>query len=139
MVISVFPDTTFALLGKTSKSKYIGFKTLRTNKFVTPGALIRYSSHDQKNGGAEEDAKEKGRQTTPGFVRAQRVPAKPRLWTFVGSQGMQNADDAPEVHRVAAESLHTALRYMRLRNDNFTITEARFLGMIPLLSCSPSD
>jgi uncharacterized MnhB-related membrane protein len=43
------------------------------------------------------------------------------------------------VHWVAAESLEAALRYMRLRHDDFAITEARLLGMIPLLSGSPLD
>jgi hypothetical protein len=62
-----------------------------------------------------------------------------QLWTFVGAQRMLNDTNAPEVHWVAAESLDAALRYMRQRNDDFTIAEARFLGMIPLLSGSPLD
>ena len=45
----------------------------------------------------------------------------------------------PETHWVAAESLDAALLYLRKRHDDFTITEARFLGMIPLLSGSPLD
>ena len=48
-------------------------------------------------------------------------------------------ENAPRVHWVAAESLDAALRYMRLWHDDFIITEARFLGMIPLLSGSPLD
>jgi hypothetical protein len=60
-------------------------------------------------------------------------------FTFVGPQGILNDDHAPDVHWVAAESLDAAFRYMRQRNDDFTITEARFLGMIPLLSGSPPD
>ena len=52
---------------------------------------------------------------------------------------MQKDDHAPEVHWVAAESLEEALRYMRRRNEDFMITEARFLAMIPLLSGSPLD
>ena len=40
---------------------------------------------------------------------------------------------------VAAESLEAALRYMRRRYDDFNIREARFRGMIPLLSGSPLD
>jgi hypothetical protein len=39
----------------------------------------------------------------------------------------------------AAESLDAALLYLRKRHDDFRITEARFLGMIPLLSGSPLD
>ena len=57
-----------------------------------------------------------------------------QLWNFVGAQRILNDDNAAAVHWVAAESLDEALRYMRQRNDDFTITEARFLGMIPLLS-----
>lgn len=45
----------------------------------------------------------------------------------------------PEMHWVAAESLDAALLYLRKRHDDFMITEARFLGMIPLLSGSPLD
>jgi hypothetical protein len=62
-----------------------------------------------------------------------------QLWTFVGSPGILTDDNAPQAHWVAAESLDAALRYMRQRNDDFAITEARFLGMIPLLSGSPLD
>ncbi len=62
-----------------------------------------------------------------------------QLWTFTASPGILNDDDGPQVHWVAAESLEAALRYMRLRYDDFNITEARFLGMIPLLSGSPLD
>ena len=62
-----------------------------------------------------------------------------QLWTFVGSPAILSDDNPPQVHWVAAESLDAALRYMRQRHDDFTITEARFLGMIPLLSGSPLD
>ena len=48
-------------------------------------------------------------------------------------------DCVPEVYWVAAESLDAALTYLRKRHDDFTIAEARFLGMIPLLSGSPLD
>jgi hypothetical protein len=62
-----------------------------------------------------------------------------QLWAFVGPQRMLKDNNAPGVHWVAAESLDAALHYMRQRNDDFTITEARFVGMIPLLSGSPLD
>jgi hypothetical protein len=62
-----------------------------------------------------------------------------QLWTFIGSPAILNDDNAPPVHWVAAESLEAALRYMRLRYDDSMITEARFLGMIPLLSGLPLD
>ena len=62
-----------------------------------------------------------------------------QLWNFIGSPGIPKDDHAPEVHWVAAESLEMALLYLRRRHDDFLITEARFLGMIPLLSGSPLD
>jgi hypothetical protein len=62
-----------------------------------------------------------------------------QLWTFVGPPGILTDDHAPEVHWVAAESLDAALLYLRRRHDDFMITEARFLAMIPLLSGSPLD
>lgn len=60
-----------------------------------------------------------------------------QLWSFTGPPGILHDGDAPEVQWVAAESLDAALRYMRQRHDDFLIKEARFLGMIPLLSGSP--
>jgi hypothetical protein len=62
-----------------------------------------------------------------------------QLWKFTGPSGIVDENDAPEVYWVAAESLDAALRYMRQRYDDFVITEARFLDMIPLLSGSPLD
>jgi hypothetical protein len=62
-----------------------------------------------------------------------------QLWSFTGSSGILYDDDVPQIHWVAAESLDAALRYLRKRYGDFIITEARFLGMIPLLSGSPLD
>ena len=62
-----------------------------------------------------------------------------QLWTFIGSPGILPDETAPPVLWVAAESLDAALRYMHRRHDDSIITEARFLGMIPLLSGSPLD
>jgi hypothetical protein len=62
-----------------------------------------------------------------------------QLWTFVGPPRTLSDDHALAVHWIAAESLDEALRYIRRRNDDFTIAEARFLGMVPLLSGSPLD
>ena len=62
-----------------------------------------------------------------------------QLWTFIGAPEILPDENAPQMHWVAAESLEAALRYMRLRYDDSMITEARFLGMIPLLSGSPLD
>jgi hypothetical protein len=61
-----------------------------------------------------------------------------QLWSFTGPTILPDDNDS-EVRWVAAESLDAALRYMRLRHDDFVITEARFLGMVPLLSGSPLD
>ena len=77
-------------------------------------------------------AKTRFRPGTTGVCEAQ-------LWTFVGPSGILGDDHAPEVHWVAAESLDAALLYLRRRHDDFTIAEARFLGMIPVLSGSPLD
>jgi hypothetical protein len=41
------------------------------------------------------------------------------------------ADDTQQIHWIAAESLDAALRYMRLRHDDFIIREARFVSLIP--------
>jgi hypothetical protein len=61
------------------------------------------------------------------------------LWRLTGPPGYLNDDSPPEIQWIAAESLDAALRYMRQRRDDFTIIEARFLGMIPLLSGAPLD
>ncbi len=61
------------------------------------------------------------------------------LWSFVSSPGILDGDIAPKIHWVAAESLDAALFYLRRRHDDFITAEARFLGMIPLLSGSPLD
>jgi hypothetical protein len=60
-----------------------------------------------------------------------------QLWTFTGPPGFLPENNAPLVHWVAAESLEAALGYMRRGYEDFIIAEARFLGMIPMLSGSP--
>ena len=62
-----------------------------------------------------------------------------QLWYFTCPRGILVNENAPYEHWVAAESLEAALGYMRRRHDDFIIAEARFLGMIPLLSGSPLD
>jgi len=62
-----------------------------------------------------------------------------QLWEFTGPPGLLQDDHEPETHWVAAESLDAALVYLRKRQDDFVIKEARFRGMIPLLSGSPLD
>jgi hypothetical protein len=52
-----------------------------------------------------------------------------QLWTFTGPPKVPSDDHAPDVYRVAAESLDEALRYLRQRYDDLPITEARCVGM----------
>ena len=54
-------------------------------------------------------------------------------------QGESALQSAAYERKAMLLPLDAVLRYMRQRNDDFTITEARFLGMIPLLSGSPLD
>ena len=61
-----------------------------------------------------------------------------QLWLFMGP-GILTDSGVRGMHWVAAESLDAALLYLRKRHHDFVITEARFLGMIPLLSGSPLD
>ena len=62
-----------------------------------------------------------------------------QLWSFTCPPEILSDDDASQAHWAAAESLEAALQYMRRRYGDFSITEARSLGMIPLLSGSPLD
>jgi hypothetical protein len=62
-----------------------------------------------------------------------------QLWRFTRPPQVLADDSAPQVYRVAAESLEAALKQMRHRHDDFIIAEARFLGMIPLVPGSPLD
>ena len=62
-----------------------------------------------------------------------------QLWSFTRTTEIIKDDPVPEMHWIAAESLDAALEYLRKRHDDFMITEARFLGMIPLLSGAPLD
>ena len=84
---------------------------------------------------------QKKRSSTKARFRPGRMGiCEAQLWKFTSSPGILTDDHAPEmVHWVAAESLDAALFYLRRRHDDFITTEARFLGMIPLLSGSPLD
>jgi len=73
------------------------------------------------------------------FRRGRTGACEAQLWNFMGPPGILKDDHAPEVHWVAAESLDAAILYLRRRHDDFMIAEARFLGMISLLSGSPLD
>ena len=83
--------------------------------------------------------REKKSETNARFRPGTTGACEAQLWTFIGPPGFLTDDNATEVHWVAAESLDAALEYMRLRHDDFIVTEARFLSMIPLLSGSPLD
>jgi hypothetical protein len=84
-------------------------------------------------------AKRKGPAKISRFRPGTTGECEAQLWKFTCPPGIVVDDNAPSVHRVAAESLEAALRYMRKRHDDFVIAEARFLGMIPLLSGAPLD
>ena len=64
-----------------------------------------------------------------------------QLWTFTGPPKISGEENTPEAVWVAAESLDAALQYVRQRHDDFiiTITAARLVGMVALLSGSPLD
>ena len=84
-------------------------------------------------------ARKKRSSTNTRFRPGTAGECEAQLWSFTGPPGVVQDDHAPEMHWVAAESLDAALSYMRKRHDDFIIAEARFLGMIPLLSGSPLD
>jgi hypothetical protein len=77
--------------------------------------------------------------TTTAFRSGRSGVCEAQLWKFMAPSGIVEDDHVPEFHWVAAESLDAALSYLRNRHADFTITEARFVGMIPLLSGSPLD
>ena len=80
----------------------------------------------------DEDAEEKvisENAVRPGTTGA----CEAQLWTFAGPPEILKDDHAPDVHWVAAESLDAALLFLCRRHDDFVITEARFIGVIPLL------
>jgi hypothetical protein len=84
-------------------------------------------------------ARKKRSSTNTAFRPGTSGECEAQLWKFTGPPGMLSDDPVPEMQWVAAESLDAALVYLRKRHDDFMITEAQFLGMIPLLSGSPLD
>ena len=84
-------------------------------------------------------ARKKRSSTNTRFRPGTSGECEAQLWTFAGPPEISKVDHVPEIHWVAADSLDTALLYLRKRHADFMITEARFLGMIPLLSGSPLD
>ena len=71
-------------------------------------------------------ARKKRSSTNTAFRPGTSGECEAQLWKFTGPPGILEGDHVPEVHWVAAESLDAALRYMRQRNDDFTITEPAF-------------
>jgi hypothetical protein len=84
-------------------------------------------------------ARKKRSSTNTRFRPGRSGECEAQLWAFTGPPGVFQDDHEPEMHWVAAESLDAALAYLRKRHEDFRITEARFQGMIPLLSGSPLD
>jgi len=84
-------------------------------------------------------ARKKRSSTNTRFRPGTSGECEAQLWIFMSKAETLKDDHVPEMHWVAAESLDAALLYLRKRHDDFMITEARFLGMIPLLSGSPLD
>jgi hypothetical protein len=86
-------------------------------------------------------ARKKRSSTNMAFRPGRSGECEAQLWRFTGPHkaGILRDDHVAEMHWVAAESLDAALVYLRQRHDDFIITEARFLSMIPLLSGSPLD
>ena len=82
-------------------------------------------------------ARKKRSSTNTRFRPGASGECEAQLWIFMGPPEIHQDDHVPEIHWVAAESLDAALLYLRKRHDDFMIREARFLGMIPLLSGSP--
>jgi hypothetical protein len=86
-------------------------------------------------------ARKKRSSTITAFRPGSSGECEAQLWMFRGPRkpGILKDDHVAEMRWIAAESLDAALAYLRQRHDDFTITEARFLSMIPLLSGSPLD
>ena len=84
-------------------------------------------------------ARKKGPSVNKGFRPGRSRACEAQLWKFTGPPGVVEDDAGAEIHWVAAESLDAALLYLRKREEDFMITEARFQGMIALLSGSPLD
>jgi hypothetical protein len=104
---------------------------------ATSGVVFEVQSQNLKKGARTKTRKKKSATRTrfrPGTTGA----CEAQLWSFRGPGTLQG-DSESEVRWVAAESLDAAVRYMRLRHDDFVVREARLMGMIPLLSGSPLD
>ena len=121
-----------AARGTVDKFRWIDLFSGPFRGTVTGPEERRLPTKTQKKRSARNKNKTRFRPGTRGECEAQ-------LWNFTGPPGILHDDKDSQVHWVAAESLDAALLYLRKRHDDFMITEARFLGMIPLLSGSPLD
>jgi hypothetical protein len=84
-------------------------------------------------------AQKKRSSTNTAFRPGKSGRCEAQLWMFVGPPEIVEDDHVPQINWVAAESLDAALVYLRRQHDELMITEARYLGMIPVLSGSPLD
>jgi hypothetical protein len=69
--------------------------------------------------------KKKGPSDTNRFRPGTTGECESQLWRFTCPPQVLADDNAPQVYRVAAESLEAALKYMRHRHHDFIIAEAR--------------
>jgi len=110
------------------------FAAKRAGQLLTPAKHRKFSTNrDRYKARCEEIP------LTPAQHAAKRQAGFLGRYGITDEQFMLQDDHAPEMHWVAAESLDAALVYLRKRHDDFVIKEARFRGMIPLLSGSPLD
>jgi hypothetical protein len=80
------------------------------------------------------------RKYRPGTFRiGMKAVCEAQLWKFTGPKSVVDPDEKPTVERVAATSLDQALKYMAQRHDDFIITKARCVCIIPMLAGSPLD
>ncbi len=80
----------------------------------------------------------KNRYSRTGFQPGSEGVCEAQLWKFSAPQDPYNLNKKPRSHMVAAESIYEALKYIRHTEDDFMIDKAECLGMIALLSGSPS-
>jgi hypothetical protein len=102
-------------------------------------AVSRYSHTTAERAGVQMKKEEKRSAKKTRFRPGSTGVCEAQLWTFTGPPKVPSDDAAPEVCRVAAESLDEALRYLRQRHHDLQIMEARCTGMVALLSGSPLD
>ena len=107
--------------------------------FLLRPVVSRYSHTTAERAGVQMKTEEKRSAKKTRFRPGSTGVCEAQLWTFTGPPKVPSDDAAPEVCRVAAESLDEALRYLRQRYGDLQIMEARCTGMVALLSGSPLD